>query len=1257
LALHGLSRVAGALVLAVVAAGLADYLLNLDAPIRAALLATLAAFLGWLTWRYVVTPLIVRFRDLDIALRIERRWPGLNDRLASTVQFLRARGQGADFYLGSAALREAVVEQTLKETESIDFREVVDRRPVVRAALLGLLALAMGLSIVGLAPRSSRIAMARLLAPYGGTEWPKQTHLRVVAAAEKVARGEPFTLEVAVAPGDRVPSSGKVTYTYENGDRVTESLRPGEDGSFHGRIEAVTGPFDFSIAAGDDRTAPRHVDVVPPPALQDVTVEFQPPAYTGLPRTTLASGHTQLRAVEGTRVEVKATANKPIAQAVMYRGDAPAREVVAIDGARLSTKFTMTDSLPFWFALRDRDGFKNQDVTRFEVHTLKDEAPRVVIEDPISDRDVPANADVPVKLTLEDDYGLHSARLLFRVADAGASEPTREQVKGLWSAETKAGEPGVKQQEVTYPWHIEELKLNPGAVITFYADALDYRDLPDFRPPKGPNRGKSRELRLRIVSPEQRDQLLNQQRQAIRDEIERVQAMQKSALTPVKEDRRMLERAGDLDKAGREGLRTAAMVQRQVEGRINNRADGLDRKIQQFLDDLKNFKVDNPDAEKQMQAMKAGVDRIREQHLAPSEQGISRAAKALDDAGDPKGNQGDAASQQKAGEQAQAQDSQGSEASKGEKGGEQAASKKGQQGKPSAASKGQQQQGKSGEAGQQNQGNDQAGEAKQGQQGNQGQQNQQPQAGKASPAAEQAKKALAEAEKHQQATVDELQKMLDGLGEFNTMREMVRDAENLLRQQDEALKQSAEAAKQPDMAGKPAEALSPTQRANLENMGARQGEVGKGLQNLLDKMDETAKRTDEADPLAASALREAAAQARQQGTAGRMGEAAEQLAKNQMGSARAGQEQARKELKDLVESLKNRRENELARLARELKKAEEDLQKLRAKQAQNLKNTRDARNIQDPAQRKAQLEKLAREQQQLRQELERQLKRLEKLGASNAARAGSKAASKMGQAQQDLDNGDDQQAEEDEDDALQDLQEAENEARQARKEAEEQLALERLSKMEDILKQLRDRQDKVVEETASYDRARAEHDDKLTPAQRASVRGLSRVQDGIKDETAELVERLEGAPVFALTLKKATESMDVAAERLKGLSTDTDTQRAEKSAARRFNQLIDALQPLKPKGAQQQPGGSGGAGGPQQANGDRIPTAAQIKMLKELQREVNTRTEELDDIKTRKKTLTDAQKAEVERLQEEQGAIADLARDITQPKRPDGQED
>ena len=88
LALHGLSWMVGLLVPVVILLGLADWPIHLDAVVRVAALLGLAGFGTWLLSRYVLAPLFVRFADLDIALRIEERWPGLNDRLASTVQFL-----------------------------------------------------------------------------------------------------------------------------------------------------------------------------------------------------------------------------------------------------------------------------------------------------------------------------------------------------------------------------------------------------------------------------------------------------------------------------------------------------------------------------------------------------------------------------------------------------------------------------------------------------------------------------------------------------------------------------------------------------------------------------------------------------------------------------------------------------------------------------------------------------------------------------------------------------------------------------------------------------------------------------------------------------------------------------------------------------------------------------------------------------------------------------------------------------------------
>ena len=91
---------------------------------------------------------------------------------------------------------------------------------------------------------------------------------------------------------------------------------------------------------------------------------------------------------------------------------------------------------------------------------------------------------------------------------------------------------------------------------------------------------------------------------------------------------------------------------------------------------------------------------------------------------------------------------------------------------------------------------------------------------------------------------------------------------------------------------RPTWATSPRARRN----------VAKELQDLQEKMDEMAKRLDESDPLAASAMREAAQESRKQGTAAKMGEAADQLEKNQMGRPGATRRQVRQDLKELVDA-------------------------------------------------------------------------------------------------------------------------------------------------------------------------------------------------------------------------------------------------------------------------------------------------------------------------------------------------------------------
>jgi len=61
-------------------------------------------------------------------------------------------------------------------------------------------------------------------------------------------------------------------------------------------------------------------------------------------------------------------------------------------------------------------------------------------------------------------------------------------------------------------------------------------------------------------------------------------------------------------------------------------------------------------------------------------------------------------------------------------------------------------------------------------------------------------------------------------------------------------------------------------------------------------------------------------------------------------------------------------------------------------------------------------------------------------------------------------------------------------------------------------------------------------------------------------------------------------------------------------------------------------------------------------MLKTLQQEINERTESFDELRRRNQKLTPEQTGDAERLANDQGALADLVRDLTKPKRDDGEE-
>src|SRR5262245_16033621 len=103
----------------IVASALADWLIDLSTGVRVILLLSLGGASVWTAYRLLISPLLIRLRNVDLALQVESHFPALNDQLASAVEFVEE--PMASDRSGSPALKAVVVDQVTRRLAAFDF--------------------------------------------------------------------------------------------------------------------------------------------------------------------------------------------------------------------------------------------------------------------------------------------------------------------------------------------------------------------------------------------------------------------------------------------------------------------------------------------------------------------------------------------------------------------------------------------------------------------------------------------------------------------------------------------------------------------------------------------------------------------------------------------------------------------------------------------------------------------------------------------------------------------------------------------------------------------------------------------------------------------------------------------------------------------------------------------------------------------------------------------------------------------------------
>lgn len=1160
--LEGSSRLATAALAALTLAVAVDYAVDLYPWPRLIVLGLGAGSLGWAAWRWVVRPLSRRLSLSEVAGRVEEAYPEFEDRLRSGVTFATREGVPE---LESEAMRAQVRREAEAFAARVDLNRAISARSARRTAYVAGGAVLAAALLVALMPPDYRLAAyRRLTSPLAGTAWPKRTMIALEGEMPaKLPLGERLNVKARLTRGDRPSARATVYYDYGDGVTRQEVMSRGDDGTYSATVEVRSaGAGAEGAGAGRMRVWIKSGD--DEKHLADVAV---------VPRLAV-------RAVTA-EVEAPAYARTSSPGATFDLGH---NTLTVVEGSRVRVHLEFNKPLaevPVLKAAGSEAGAVNAP------GTLKDASADIVLEPEKTTRFTVAATDL-------DGFSLSSLSE-YEVAVRPDQSPAIQ---------------------IDLPRRSEDRTTT--AVVPLEATAEDDFAVRDVALHVR-RLGDGREWHIPLVN-------------GSRAEVGTDWAEANSAPDRVRMRMRHLWELSSLTSPAQGGgeLKPGDILEYYLSAQDNYRRETPAGVL-----------VHPPATSSRLR-----ITLISQEDLA------ARAVEELRTTGDQIGQL--RLAQQRTGNETQ-ELTDGSRGKESLDEGQKAQAKRLGEQQSTLASQGKQLSAKVGEL--MNRLAENRAEAKDLAQTAQDvkdlldrasegtMKDASAELGKAREAdRENREKALDEAREHQKQGEKLLGQAVDRLASLGSLRQTAENLQRLLTEQQDVGKETRELARRNQ--GKTPEQMSPAERKKLDDLVARQKELAGRTEKMLESMDKQAEEMSKSDPQSSEALKQASDQGRRQQVSPSQKSASQKLSQNNTNEAQGDQRRAEIGLQVMVESLKEAERHKLEELTRKLADLQEQLRNLvRRQSGHNLDNL----GLREGALAKASKSELDRLLEYSKrspekpavsdlpalsvgqEQTERNTRSLSDSasslqGGAEVASTLSRAASRMERAAVLLRGSDLAGSyEPPQVEALRALVDAEKAVDEMRRKAEQDQEQRQRDSIRATYEAIRTEQDAMMKEVRRLDALKERLGERELPrAEESKLRALPDAQAGLAQRAAALEEDLVKLKsiVYLWANKDIVSSMGDVRNGLSDKRTDRGVQIQGQQVIEQLDAMIASLtvKPPPEKEFAQRGGGGGGGGGQQQ---QRLPSEAELALLKAMQAALNKSTKEQAELPKAEKLALD----------------------------------
>jgi len=595
---------------AVLAAFVLDVAFHLNAGWRLGLLLAMIAgvfALACFGWHLAF---IRRNRLEHIARFLETRDPALGSRLINLLQ-LSGQTQDATLPPLTRELARQAVENYAAELRGAEVEKLARTdqwRIQCRRAAWALLAFAAVLAATfGIAT----VEMARFADPFGDHPPYSFTHLQILQpgpAGANVLYDKGLVVKVKAVghqpkevfltvfpPGHR--EQAITLPMFDKGGAGYDQLLD----NIHGDLLAFAHTKDHVSESKQVR-----IGVTLTPQLEKLFIRIAPPAYTGIPAEEKPYAFKGAQALEGSDIKFRLQSNRPLREGAieLTAGDLPPQRVALTKSGEkeVAGSFLAADSGRMRFSVTDVTGLTSQGDVQGALTVTHDLPPQVHLAQPENDSFVAMDFKLQAQIEASDDYGLLEVRF-HRGLNGVFSAPKIFRYNNI-----------VRDSRETFDFKFAELGVQPGDVISLFAEAMDNAPQPHL--------SRSQMVRLQVISVEDYNNALREQSDI---------ADAEAKYTDLNDDlQELIERQKQLgqemqklkDQLAKAGAQQREALAAQMDKLIAQQNE-LNQKLNQQAARMENFVREQPlyDVEKDLQEL-----------LSQQAESIRESTKANDDA-------------------------------------------------------------------------------------------------------------------------------------------------------------------------------------------------------------------------------------------------------------------------------------------------------------------------------------------------------------------------------------------------------------------------------------------------------------------------------------------------------------------------------------------------------------------------------------------------------------------------------------------------